>query len=148
MCSWRSASLCSPCLHIDACMVIADWHTGLAAIRRRWTYIAGFRFAAVQRMSSKPRLSLTAAFIAVLAGADGSVAADDLSTLKGEVQQLQQELRSVQQDLEQIKQLLAGRRPQPPGWERVENALLTLDDAPQRGEAKAPLVLLEFSDYQ
>ena len=74
------------------------------------------------------------------------VLADDLSTLKGEVQQLQQELRSVQQDLQEIKQFLSGRRQ--PGWEHVDNAVLGVEDAPQRGATSAPLVLVEFSDYQ
>jgi protein-disulfide isomerase len=76
-----------------------------------------------------------------------SVRADDLSALKGEVQQLQQELRAVQQDLQEIKQFLSGRRQQP-AWEHVDNAVLALEDAPQRGDARAPLVLVEFSDYQ
>ena len=74
------------------------------------------------------------------------VRADDLSSLKGEVQQLQQELRAVQQDLQEIKQFLSGRRQQ--GWEHVDNAVLALEDAPQRGDAGARLVLVEFSDYQ
>lgn len=80
-------------------------------------------------------------------GVGQSVRADDLSSLKGEVQQLQQELRAVQQDLQEIKQFLSGRRQQQ-GWERVDNAVLALEDAPQRGDAGARLVLVEFSDYQ
>jgi protein-disulfide isomerase len=69
-------------------------------------------------------------------------AGDDVSALRREVEALRQEVQEIKQFL------AAGARPQQRGWERVENAVLGLDDAPQRGDARAPLVLVEFSDYQ
>lgn len=81
------------------------------------------------------------ALLVALAALGAPAAADELSTLRKEVQELRQEVQ-------EIKQFLAGR-PRQPGWERMEtNAVLGLDDAPQRGAARAPLVLVEFSDYQ
>jgi len=73
----------------------------------------------------------------------GQAAADDVSALRREVDALRQEVQEIKQFL------AAGARPQQRGgWERVENAVLGLEDAPQRGDARAPLVLVEFSDYQ
>lgn len=76
-----------------------------------------------------------------LASLGAQAAGDDVSALRREVEALRQEVQ-------EIKQFLAGAARQQRGWERVENAVLGLDDAPQRGAAGAPLVLVEFSDYQ
>ncbi len=76
-----------------------------------------------------------------LASLGAQAAGDDVSVLRREVEALRQEVQ-------EIKQFLAGAARQQRGWERVENAVLGLDDAPQRGAAGAPLVLVEFSDYQ
>ena len=77
-----------------------------------------------------------------LAPLGAQAAPDDVSALKREVEALRQEVQ-------EIKQFLAGaQQQQPRGWQRVDNAVLGLDDAPQRGAAGAPLVLVEFTDYQ
>lgn len=79
-----------------------------------------------------------------LAPLAAQAALDDVSALRREVEALRQEVREIKDFL------AAGAREQQQsrGWQRIDNAVLGLDDAPVRGDAKAPLVLVEFTDYQ
>lgn len=68
------------------------------------------------------------------------------ATMREEIRVLRDEVRSLQQDMRELKQALSAAR-RPGGWEKVE-MVLGPEDSPQRGAADAPLVLIEFSDYQ
>ena len=82
--------------------------------------------------------------VLALASPGAQAAGDDVSALRREVEALRQEVQEIKQFL------TAGAREQQRerGWQRIDNAILGLDDAPVRGDAKAPLVLVEFTDYQ
>ncbi len=71
--------------------------------------------------------------------------AAELKALRQEVEALKLGQRAMQSQLEEIRTLLrAGARAQQPPAEVV----LDLDGEPVQGEAEAPLILAEFSDYQ
>lgn len=77
---------------------------------------------------------------------------DDIERLSREVESLKEGQKSLQKDLQEIKQLLQ-QRPQPSPQARqaavepVDAALVVGDDA-VKGDPKAKVVVVEFSDYQ
>ena len=68
--------------------------------------------------------------------------------LREEVRLMRQELDALKQDMQAIKQALSAARRGGTGWEKVDAAPLDPEDSPMLGSAGAPLVLVEFSDYQ
>lgn len=72
---------------------------------------------------------------------------EDLSTLRKQIQQLEVGQQAIREDLKAIKDLLTARA-KPPS--PVDDIALTLDvgDAPAKGQADAPLTLVEYTDYQ
>jgi protein-disulfide isomerase len=66
--------------------------------------------------------------------------------LRQEVKRLREDVRVLQQEMSELKQGSTARRPS--GWDKVDNLVLGPEDSPQQGDSKAPLVLIEFSDYQ
>jgi protein-disulfide isomerase len=69
-----------------------------------------------------------------------------LRSLRKEVDALKEGQASMQRDLQEIKTLLRAR--EAPPSEPPQNVTLTLDGAPIKGDGKARLVLIEFTDYQ
>ncbi|MBL8535569.1 MAG: thioredoxin domain-containing protein [Betaproteobacteria bacterium] len=68
--------------------------------------------------------------------------------LREEVRRMRQELDALRQDMQAIKQALSAARRGGTGWEKVDPSPLDPEDSPMLGSADAPLVLVEFSDYQ
>lgn len=79
-------------------------------------------------------------------------AADDreeLAAIRAELEALRESQQRTQADLSEIRKLLEGARaPREPGAPEFVSTVIELGDAPQRGSPEAPLVLVEFSDYQ
>jgi protein-disulfide isomerase len=83
--------------------------------------------------------------LAMMPHASGQAVDQPDADLRDEVRKLREDVRALQQDMRELKQSLSTRRPG--GWEKVE-IVLGPEDSPQRGAPDAPLVLIEFSDYQ
>ena len=80
--------------------------------------------------------------LASLASAQQPQTTDDL---KKDIEALKEGQKAIQKDLQEIKTLLqrpAGPPPPP------QNVVLELGKSPFKGESKAKLTLVEFSDYQ
>lgn len=92
-------------------------------------------------------LALVAAWAGILAAPPA--AADDraeLAAIRAELAALRESQQQTQADLAEIRKLLEGARaPREPAFEAVT---IALGAAPERGSRDAPLVLVEFSDYQ
>jgi len=72
---------------------------------------------------------------------------EDLGILRNQIQELEEGQQAIREDLKAIKELLTARA-KPPS--PIDNIALTLDigDAPAKGQADAPLTLVEYTDYQ
>lgn len=72
---------------------------------------------------------------------------DDLKALGKEIEALKEGQAAIQKDLQEIKNLLRAR-PAPPPPAEPQNIVLSVADAPFKGEKTAKLTLIDFSDYQ
>jgi hypothetical protein len=70
--------------------------------------------------------------------------------LKKEIESLKQGQAGLKQDLQEIKRLIQGIKlaPGAPGGDEFKAAIINIEGAPIRGDKKAKLVLIEFTDYQ
>ncbi len=73
-----------------------------------------------------------------------SQTSDELKTLKEEIKSLKEGQTAIQKDLQDIKRLLQAR----PVPAEFKEAIIDVRGAPVKGDRKAKLVLIEFSDYQ
>ena len=71
----------------------------------------------------------------------------ELRLLERDVDALQDGQGALQKDLQDIKTLLQARPAAVPSGE-PQNAVLTVDGAPSKGEKTAKLTLVEFTDFQ
>src|SRR2546426_2658109 len=73
----------------------------------------------------------------------------ELRLLERDIDALQDGQRALQKDLQEVKTLLQAR-PAAAGAPSAEpqNAVLTVDGAPSKGEKTAKLTLVEFTDFQ
>ena|SRR2546423_12384488 len=71
----------------------------------------------------------------------------ELRSLERDIDALQDGQRTLQKDLQDIKTLLQARPAAAPSAE-PQNAVLTVDGAPFKGEKTAKLTLVEFTDFQ
>jgi protein-disulfide isomerase len=97
------------------------------------------------------RVTTVALLMLTLLGPGGAAAqgADDLKALRQEIDALKSALGGIQRDLQDIKALLQGRAAQgPPPPVTPESRELSLANSYVRGSDGAPLVLVEFSDFQ
>jgi len=69
---------------------------------------------------------------------------NEIKALQEQVQKIQTQLAQVQQELVQLAEALT---PLPPGVERVKT-VVSPDDDSQLGSVEAPVVIIEFSDFQ
>jgi hypothetical protein len=71
---------------------------------------------------------------------------DDLSTLRKEVEALKEGQKAIQSELQDIKNFLRARPMgvAPPAQE----AVVSIEGAPFKGDKTAKLTLVEFTDYQ
>src|SRR5690606_19329787 len=86
--------------------------------------------------------------VLVLGVAPPAVADDreELAAIRAELETLRASQQKTQAELAEIRKLLEGARP--PREPEFAATAIELDGAPERGSAAAPLVLVEFSDYQ
>lgn len=75
-------------------------------------------------------------------------AQDDISDLKKEIDELRHEQKELHAFLKQFKELLQKRRMPDPPQVNVQDVEFELGNNPAKGSDTAPLVLIEFSDYQ
>ena len=71
--------------------------------------------------------------------------------LKKEIESLKQGQAGLKQDLQEIKKLIQGIKQAPAaraGGDEFKEAIINIEGAPIRGDKKAKLVLIEFTDYQ
>ncbi len=71
----------------------------------------------------------------------------ELRLLERDIDALQDGQRALQKDLQDIKTILQARPAAAPPAE-PQNAVLTVDGAPFKGEKTAKLTLVEFTDFQ
>jgi protein-disulfide isomerase len=71
---------------------------------------------------------------------------EDLKTMREEIKALKAGQAAIQKELETIKSLLSARQPQPPA--PFKEATLPIDSGYVKGDKRAKLVLVEFSEYQ
>ena len=71
---------------------------------------------------------------------------DDLKAVRKEIEALTQGQAAIQKDLQEIKNLLRARPAAAPA--EPLNVVLSVADAPFKGEKTAKLTLIDFSDYQ
>ena len=71
---------------------------------------------------------------------------DDLRALRKEIEALKEGQAAIQKDLQEIKNLLRARPAAVPA--EPQNIVLSVADAPFKGEKSAKLTLIDFSDYQ
>src|SRR5216117_2141253 len=76
-----------------------------------------------------------------------SQSSEELRLLERDIDTLQDGQRALQKDLQDIKTLLQARPAAAPSAE-PQNAVLTVDGAPSKGEKTAKLTLVEFTDFQ
>lgn len=91
-------------------------------------------------------------FIIIFSSQYVAFAKDNISGLKKEIDELKQEQKRLREDMRMIKNLLlqdqgANRRPTLTEG-IVHDVEFELGDNPEKGYKSAPLVLVEFSDYQ
>lgn len=81
----------------------------------------------------------------LVAYVSGATARGAETDLREEMRQLREEVRVLQREMQELKQALGARRAG--GWEPVE-MVLSPEASPAQGRSDAPLVLIEFTDYQ
>ena len=99
-------------------------------------------------MNRLATLSTLAALILLLGAQPGLTQApgDDLKALRKEIQALKEGQVVIQKELQEIKNLLRTRPVAAPA--EPQNIVLSVADAPFKGEKSAKLTLIDFSDYQ
>jgi len=73
-------------------------------------------------------------------------ASDDLRAVRKEIEALKNGQAAIQKDLQEIKTLLRARPAPTPA--EVRDVVLSVEDAPFKGERQATVTLIDFSDYQ
>ena len=92
--------------------------------------------------------ALTAAAIMLGAQPGSPQPADELKALRKEVESLKGSLRAIQSDLQEIKSLLQARPTAAAPAPAPQEVVLSLDGAPVKGDKKAKVALVDFTDYQ
>ena len=78
----------------------------------------------------------------------GAYAQENTHDLKNEINELKQEQKALREDLKVIKELLLKTQMPVPPKVNVKDVEFELGNNPAKGSDSAPLVLVEFSDYQ
>jgi hypothetical protein len=71
---------------------------------------------------------------------------EEFKAVRKEIEALKEGQAAIQKDLQEIKNLLRARPAVPPA--EPQNIVLSVADAPFKGEKSAKLTLIDFSDYQ
>ena len=71
--------------------------------------------------------------------------AEEFQARQKEIGALKEGQAQIQKDIQEIKKQLQSR---PAGAGEIKDAIINIKGAPTKGDKKAKLVLIEFSDYQ
>ena len=98
----------------------------------------------------KPLLTAVLVATSIMGSAGASVAqsSDELRALRKEIEAIKDGQNRLQRDVQEIKTLLQGGRAAAPAPVQPQNLVLTLDGDPAKGDQRARLVLVEFTDFQ
>ncbi|MGD9159686.1 MAG: thioredoxin domain-containing protein [Desulfobacteraceae bacterium] len=99
-------------------------------------------------MFKRSRKILLASILLCLSVQYTIYAQENTADIKKEINELRQEQKALHEDLKVIKELLLKTRMPAPPQANVRDVEFELGDNPAEGSDKAPLVLVEFSDYQ
>ena len=88
-----------------------------------------------------------AALVLLDAPAVVAQSSDELAALRRQLEALKAGQDAVLKELQEIRTLLRPRQAAPPAPE-PRDIVLALDGAPAKGDPRAKLVLIDFSDYQ
>ena len=72
----------------------------------------------------------------------------EYQVLKKEIESLKAGQEGIKKDLQEIKRLIQSKPSGGGGGGEFKEAIINIKGAPIKGDTKAKLVLLEFSDYQ
>ena len=97
-------------------------------------------------MKRLPALVATAALILLGAQPGLAQSSEELKAVTKELEALREGQTAIQKDLQEIKNLLRARPAAAPA--EPQNIVLSVADAPFKGEKSAKLTLIDFSDYQ
>ncbi len=75
-----------------------------------------------------------------------SQSTDELTAVRKELEALKEVQTAIRKELQEIKDLLRARQARPAA--EPQNVVLSIDDAPSKGDARATLTLIDFSDFQ
>src|SRR4030066_786391 len=70
--------------------------------------------------------------------------ADEINTLKKEIETLKEGQKSMQKDIQDIKNSLRAKQAPP----EFKEAVMELGENPLKGDTRAKVTLVEFSDFQ
>lgn len=88
--------------------------------------------------------------VSPLYAANAKVLSGKDDKLKDEIDALKKEIQDLRKDVEDLKSKAVAAKPAPPPPVPQEepDATVSMDDAPALGNSDAPVVIIEFSDYQ
>jgi hypothetical protein len=90
-------------------------------------------------------IGVTTTILALAASPAVAQSTDDLSSLRKDVDALKEGQKAIQSDLQEIKNLLRAR---PAATAPAPEVALSVEGAPFKGDKKAKLTLVDFTDYQ
>jgi protein-disulfide isomerase len=104
----------------------------------------------IGRTMTRCRVVISLAFALALTPGTASLAQQPpVDELKKEIEALREDVKALRNDVQEIKAILQSRPPAPAAAPLPpQNVVLDLGTNPFRGDGKASLTLIEFSDYQ
>lgn len=99
-------------------------------------------------MFSRPRMLIFISLFLLFCLCYTSIAQEDTDALREELNELKQDQKSLHEEIKMIKNLLLQGQKTALPKANVQDAEIELNDNPAQGSEAAPLVIVEFSDYQ
>ena len=100
------------------------------------------------REKSQQRVILLGVILAILFASQPCIAqtAGELRALRKDIEALKEGQAAIQKELQEIKTLLRTRPAAAPA--EPQNVVLSVEGAPFKGDKRAKVTLIDFSDYQ
>jgi peptidoglycan hydrolase CwlO-like protein len=98
-----------------------------------------------------PLLSLFVLFVIFQSQTAFSQSSDDIKKLNDDIKTLKEGQAAIQKDLQEIKKLIQQRlalQPEPQAKPEFKETIVDVHGWPAKGDEKAKLAMIEFSDYQ
>lgn len=99
-------------------------------------------------MRRKRPVQILWTILSVLGLCAAAFAQDTEKDLRKEIESLKQGQQMIRRELQEIKALIRAAQPARPSAPDVRDVEFDFGDNPVLGESTAPLVLVEFTDYQ